>query len=67
MTGRWLTDIHEAITNIEKYAVKGSGCFFPRGTYSDLDSSYHFQILGEAARNISMTILKKNMLRHSLV
>jgi uncharacterized protein with HEPN domain len=48
----WLADIHEAITNMEKYALRGRDAFLQEELIQ-VWMRYHFQILGEAARNIS--------------
>jgi uncharacterized protein with HEPN domain len=48
----WLADIHEAITNIEKYALRGREAFLQEELIQ-VWMRYHFQVLGEPARNIS--------------
>jgi len=48
----WLADIHEAITNIEKYALQGQDAF-RQDELIQIWMRYHFQVIGEAARNIS--------------
>lgn len=49
---QWLADIYEAITNIEKYALRGRDDFLQEELIQ-VWMRYHFQVLGEAARNIS--------------
>ena len=48
----WLADIHEGITNIERYAVRGRDAFLQEELIQ-VWMRYHFQVLGEAARNMS--------------
>jgi uncharacterized protein with HEPN domain len=48
----WLADIYEAITNMEKYALRGRDAFLQEELIQ-VWMRNHFQILGEAARNIS--------------
>jgi uncharacterized protein with HEPN domain len=48
----WLADIYEAITNIEKYALRGREAFLQEELIQ-IWMRYHFQVLGEAVRNIS--------------
>jgi uncharacterized protein with HEPN domain len=48
----WLADIYEAITNIEKYALRGREAFLQEELIR-VWMRYHFQVLGEAARNVS--------------
>jgi uncharacterized protein with HEPN domain len=48
----WLADIYEAITNIEKYALRGRDAFLQEELIQ-VWMRYHFQVLGEAARNIA--------------
>ena len=48
----WLADIYEAITSIEKYALRGRDAFLQEELIQ-VWMRYHFQILGEAARKIS--------------
>ena len=54
----WLTDIHEAISRIEKYALKGWE-IFSQDELIQTWISYHLQIIGEAARNLSAKITEK--------
>jgi uncharacterized protein with HEPN domain len=54
----WLSDIYEAITNIEKYARRGPDAFLEEELIQ-VWMRYHFQILGEAARNISSNLREK--------
>ena len=48
----WLADIYEAINNIEKYALRGRDAFLQEELIQ-VWMRYHFQVLGEAARNMS--------------
>jgi len=48
----WLADIYEAITAIEKYASQGRDAFL-QDELIQVWMRYHFQVLGEATRNIS--------------
>jgi uncharacterized protein with HEPN domain len=48
----WLADIYEAITNIEKYALRGRDAFLQEELIQ-VWMRYHFQVLGEAAKNVS--------------
>lgn len=48
----WLADMFEAITNLEKYALRGQDAFLQEELIQ-VWMRYHFQVLGEAARNIS--------------
>ena len=48
----WLADIYESITNIEKYALRGRDAFLQEELIQ-VWMRYHFQVIGEAARNIS--------------
>lgn len=48
----WIADISEAITNIEKYALRGRDAFFEEELIQ-VWMRHHFQIMGEAARNLS--------------
>lgn len=48
----WLADIYEAIINREKYALHGRDAFL-HDELIQVWMRYHFQVLGEAARNIS--------------
>ena len=48
----WLADIYEAVTNIEKYALRGQDAFLQEELIQ-VWMRYHFQILGEAARNVT--------------
>ena len=48
----WLADIFEAIMDMEKYALRGRDAFMQEELIQ-VWMRYHFQILGEAARNIS--------------
>lgn len=54
----WLADIYEAITNIEKYALKGRDAFLQEELIQ-VWMRYHFQVMGEAARNISGHVKNK--------
>ncbi len=55
----WLADIYEAITNIEKYALRGRDAFLQEELIQ-VWMRYHFQVLGEAARNISGRFKEKH-------
>jgi uncharacterized protein with HEPN domain len=48
----WLADIYEAITNLEKYALRGRDAFLQEELIQ-VWMRYHFQVLGEAASNVS--------------
>ena len=48
----WLADIYEAITKIEKYAIRNPDPFFQEELIQ-VWVRYHLEVLGEAARNIS--------------
>ena len=53
-----LTDILEAITNIEKYAVKGKA-EFQKNELIQIWIVHHLQIIGEASNNLSQEIREK--------
>lgn len=53
-----LTDILEAITNIEKYAVKGKA-EFQKNELVQIWIVHHLQIIGEASNNLSQEIREK--------
>lgn len=48
----WLADMREAIMSVEKYALRGRDPFLQEELIQ-IWMRYHFQVLGEAARNIS--------------
>jgi len=54
----WLSDIHDAITHIEKYAAKGWE-IFSQDELIQTWISYHLQIIVESARNVSSQTTEK--------
>jgi uncharacterized protein with HEPN domain len=54
----WLKDIHDAISRIERYALKGWE-IFSQDELIQTWVSYHLQIIGEATRNLSAKITEK--------